>query len=127
MIKQKFILEGEQEYLVRLKVMATVELVTGSIDKIPSKSFVIALDENGDEFTSEKFAGFIQKKTVQGKSDFTFLIGAAAGLSKEQRERANATLSLSKLTFPYQMARFILVEQLYRAMSIIKGKPYHKE
>jgi 23S rRNA (pseudouridine1915-N3)-methyltransferase len=126
-VKQKFVLSGEEEYKIRLQSSAPIEMSVGGIEKIPDRSFVIALDENGKEHSSEDFAEFLRKKTVSGTSHFTFLIGGASGLTDAMRKRANATIALSKLTFTYQMTRLILVEQLYRAVTIIQGKPYHKE
>jgi 23S rRNA (pseudouridine1915-N3)-methyltransferase len=126
-VKQKFVLAGEAEYTTRLQASTPIELAVGGVEKIPARSFVIALDENGTEMTSEAFAEFLRKKTVSGTSHFTFLIGGASGLPDAMRKKAAATIALSKLTFTYQMTRLILVEQLYRAVSIIQGKPYHKE
>jgi len=94
--------------------------------KISSTDFLILLDENGKEFHSKDFAQFIQKQSLH-QSSLTFVIGGAYGFSKGIYERANAQLSLSKMTFSHQLIRLIFAEQLYRAFTIIKGEPYHHE
>lgn len=87
--------------------------------------WVIALEESGKQYDSPTFSKTLQRWLDDGKKP-TFVIGGAHGLSDEVRERADTTLSLSPLTFPHEMARAILVEQLYRAMAIANGSPYHK-
>ncbi len=77
------------------------------------------------DFTSEKFADFIQKKFNQGGKALVFVIGGAYGFSKEVYDRSDSLLSLSKMTFSHQMIRMIFFEQVYRAMTILKGEPYH--
>ena len=76
--------------------------------------------------SSEELAEQIQKDTIQGISHKVFLIGGSLGLSKEVMDRANRAVSFSLMTFPHQMMRVILLEQIYRAMRIIKKEPYHK-
>ena len=76
--------------------------------------------------SSEELAEQIQKDTIQGISHMVFLIGGSLGLSKEVMDRANRAVSFSLMTFPHQMMRVILLEQIYRAMRIIKKEPYHK-
>ena len=126
-VKQKFVLLGEEEYLKRMKGSVSVELKTGDIAKAPARSWIFALDEHGIEYTSEKFAQRLQKKMVEGTNAFTFLIGGPYGLTDASRKNANETIAISKFTCTYQMTRLILVEQLYRAVTIIEGKPYHEE
>jgi len=87
---------------------------------------VILLDEHGKEFRSIEFADYLQKKFNRGR-DIVFVVGGAYGFSYEVYSRSNSKLSLSKMTFSHQMVRTIFVEQLYRALTIIKGESYHHE
>ena len=86
---------------------------------------VVLLDENGKGFTSELFAKFIEQRTIESEKTLVFLIGGAYGASNEIKKRANYTWSLSQLVFPHQLVRLILVEQIYRACSIIRNEKYH--
>jgi 23S rRNA (pseudouridine1915-N3)-methyltransferase len=88
---------------------------------------LIALDEKGKEFTSQNFAKLIADFSLRGDSNLTFIIGGANGLDAQILNRANLKMSLSLMTFPHLMVRSILLEQLYRAQSIIAGHPYHRE
>ena len=90
----------------------------------PRSSFLIVLDENGKEFSSEKFAKYLEDKFPIGK-DIIFIIGGVYGLSNRIIEKADLVLSFSRFTFTHQMIRFLLMEQLYRSFTIIKGKKYH--
>ena len=87
---------------------------------------LILLDERGKEFRSVEFADWLQRKFQQGR-DLVFVIGGAYGFSQEVYDRANGMISLSKMTFSHQMVRTIFVEQLYRALTILKGESYHHE
>ena len=87
---------------------------------------VILLDEHGSEFRSIEYAEWLQKKMASGK-DLTLIIGGAYGFSKTVYQRADGKLSLSQMTFSHQMIRLLAVEQLYRAMTILRGEPYHHE
>ena len=87
---------------------------------------LILLDERGKEFRSVEFADWLQRKFQQGR-DLVFVIGGAYGFSQEVYSRANGMISLSKMTFSHQMVRTIFVEQLYRALTILKGESYHHE
>ena len=87
---------------------------------------VILLDEHGREYRSVEFAEFLQKKMSSGK-DLTLVIGGPYGFSKEVYQRANGKLSLSQMTFSHQMIRIMAIEQIYRAMTILRGEPYHHE
>ena len=87
---------------------------------------VILLDEHGREYRSVEFADFLQKKMSSGK-DLTLVIGGPYGFSKEVYQRANGKLSLSQMTFSHQMIRLMAIEQIYRAMTILRGEPYHHE
>ena len=87
---------------------------------------VLLLDEHGHEYRSIEYADFLQKKMASGK-DLTLVIGGAYGFSKEVYARANGKISLSQMTFSHQMIRLMAIEQLYRAMTILRGEPYHHE
>ncbi len=95
------------------------------LSKLDKNDFLILLDEKGEEYTSEKFAAYIQKLQNQNKSNVVFLIGGAYGFSNDVYKRADAKIALSKLTFPHQLVRVIFMEQLYRAFTILKGEKYH--
>ncbi|MDA3813223.1 MAG: 23S rRNA (pseudouridine(1915)-N(3))-methyltransferase RlmH [Candidatus Cloacimonetes bacterium] len=143
--KQKFIVEGIKEYQKRIskyaklnwQILPDVKLTGSKTIKIvkdqeaeileksfPASSFIIVLDENGKEFSSEEIAKFIDDKSTFGK-DLIFVIGGVYGLSKRILKRADLVLSFSRFTFTHQMIRFLLVEQLYRSFTIIKNKKYH--
>jgi 23S rRNA (pseudouridine1915-N3)-methyltransferase len=96
------------------------------LKKIRKDEYVIALDSRGAQLSSEEFASFLAEKTVQSISRFVFVIGGPLGLSGDVLSRADYVLALSKMTFVHEMARTILLEQIYRAMTIIKGEKYHK-
>lgn len=84
-------------------------------------------DENGKMFNSREFAGFLQKKMNSGLKELVFAIGGPYGFSDEVYKKANSKISLSKLTFSHQMVRILCVEQIYRALTILKGEPYHHD
>ncbi|MBO7409636.1 MAG: 23S rRNA (pseudouridine(1915)-N(3))-methyltransferase RlmH [Candidatus Methanomethylophilaceae archaeon] len=88
---------------------------------------VVLLDEGGREFRSADFAGWLEERVSRGARDLVFVIGGAYGFSPDVYSRADAKLSLSKMTFPHQMVRTIFAEQLYRAFTIMRGEPYHHE
>jgi len=88
---------------------------------------LILLDENGSEYSSVEFARFLEKKMISGIKRLVFVIGGPYGFSSEVYSRANGKVSLSKLTFSHQMVRLIFSEQLYRALTILKGEPYHHQ
>ena len=88
---------------------------------------VILLDERGKQYTSVELAKVLQDKISYIGKDITFVIGGAYGFSQEVYSRANSKISLSKMTFSHQMVRAIVAEQIYRAFTIIRGKPYHHE
>ena len=87
---------------------------------------LILLDERGKEYRSVEFADYLQKRMTAGR-DLVFVIGGAYGFSQEVYQRAGGMVSLSKMTFSHQMVRTIFVEQLYRALTILKGESYHHE
>ncbi len=90
-------------------------------------SFVVLLDEHGKEYRSMEFAGKLQSWLNSSTRGLTFVIGGAYGFSQAVYQRADAMLSLSQMTFSHQMIRLLFVEQLYRAMTILRGEPYHHE
>ena len=87
---------------------------------------LILLDEHGKEFRSIEFADYIQKRMSSGR-DVVFVVGGPYGFSEAVYQRANGKISLSKMTFSHQMVRLFFLEQLYRAMTILRGEPYHHE
>lgn len=96
------------------------------LSKISPDAHVIALAIEGKMKTSEELADTIDKLATYGKSKVTFVIGGSLGLSDTVMKRADEKLSFSKMTFPHQLMRLILVEQIYRAFRINRGEPYHK-
>ncbi|MDK7927543.1 MAG: 23S rRNA (pseudouridine(1915)-N(3))-methyltransferase RlmH [Staphylococcus simulans] len=94
--------------------------------KVKPQSTVITLEIKGNMLTSEGLAKNLQQRMVQGQSDFTFIIGGSKGLHQDVLDRSNYALSFSKMTFPHQMMRVILLEQVYRAFKIMRGEAYHK-
>jgi len=144
----KFIQEGIEKYLNRLKHYITFNIVVLSdvknvknmsqaqqMDKegelffkhINTTDFVVLLDEKGKEFRSLEFSNYLSQRMVSGVSHMVFLIGGPYGFGTKVRDRANYLISLSKLTFSHQMVRLFFVEQVYRAFTIMKGEPYHHE
>lgn len=93
--------------------------------KITTTDHVILLDEQGKQFTSVEFSKEINKWMNQSVSSVVFIIGGPYGFDQKIKNRANAEISLSKMTFSHQMVRLFFVEQIYRAYSILKGEPYH--
>lgn len=96
------------------------------LNQIKPEDYVVLLDDKGTEYTSMKFARWIEQKQNSVKR-LVLVIGGAYGFSQEIYDRANALFSLSKLTFPHQLVRIILAEQIYRAYTIIKNEQYHHE
>ncbi|NVK49097.1 MAG: 23S rRNA (pseudouridine(1915)-N(3))-methyltransferase RlmH [Cyclobacteriaceae bacterium] len=97
------------------------------LKKINSSDFVLLLDEKGKSFSSVEFSDFLQQKMNSGIKQLVLVIGGPYGFSEEIYQRANSKISLSKMTFSHQMIRPFLAEQLYRAMTILRGEPYHHE
>ncbi|MBN8697210.1 MAG: 23S rRNA (pseudouridine(1915)-N(3))-methyltransferase RlmH [Bacteroidetes bacterium] len=94
---------------------------------IQSSDKLILLDENGKEYHSVGFSEFIQQQMNSGIKNLVFVVGGPYGFSDEVYKRANGKLSLSKMTFSHQMVRLFFVEQVYRAMTILKNEPYHHQ
>lgn len=149
-LKEKYLTEGIKEYLKRLSPHAKVEIIEVSDEKIPEHpsdtelrlikdkegekisrylkegTYLIALDIQGKNLSSEEMAEMIADLGIKGKSDLTFLIGGSLGLAEFLLKKADFRLSFGRMTFPHQLMRLILVEQLYRSFKIIAGHPYHK-
>ena len=92
---------------------------------LKASDVLILLDEKGEYLGSEKFAAWMQKKFNSTSGNIIFLSGGAYGFHEEIYKRSNAQLALSEMTFTHQMVRLVFLEQLYRAMTILKGEPYH--
>lgn len=98
----------------------------GILKQVRESDFVITLEILGKQLSSEELADKIEGLGLEGKSSLVFVIGGSLGLSKEVSQRADFKLSFSKMTFPHQMMRVILLEQVYRSFKIIKNEAYHK-
>lgn len=96
------------------------------LSKIKENTYVVALDLKGKHITSEEFSGLIENCGVTGSSNIVFIIGGSLGLAEAVIKRANYKLCFSKMTFPHQLFRVMLLEQIYRAFRISKNEPYHK-
>ncbi|MFJ5759545.1 23S rRNA (pseudouridine(1915)-N(3))-methyltransferase RlmH [Neobacillus sp. NPDC093182] len=149
-LKEKYLKMGIDEYLKRLNAYAKVEVIEVADEKAPEElsesemlqvkqkegdrilakisqdTYVIALAINGKMQSSEELADTLDKLATYGKSKIAFIIGGSLGLSDEVLKRSNEQLSFSKMTFPHQLMKLILVEQIYRAYRINRGEPYHK-
>ena len=97
------------------------------LSKLNNNDFLVLLDERGKQLTSIEFSKFMENKMQIGNRKLIFLVGGAWGFSEAIYKRANYKISLSKMTFSHQMIRLFILEQLFRAMSILKGEPYHNE
>ncbi|MBE5740504.1 MAG: 23S rRNA (pseudouridine(1915)-N(3))-methyltransferase RlmH [Clostridiales bacterium] len=134
-IKEAFYREAVAEYVKRLSRFVKVEIkelaeganIEAEADEIlrACKGYVIALAVEGEKVSSEKLAAKMQKLTDEGK-DVTFIIGSSCGLSDRVKKAADYRLSFSDMTFPHQLMRVILAEQVYRAFMINAGATYHK-
>jgi 23S rRNA (pseudouridine1915-N3)-methyltransferase len=126
--EEKIFLEYKKRLPWKLELIEIDEKRVKTLpEKIPPKSYKIALDENGKQFTSREFANLIGKLQVDGTSEITFLIGAADGHDKQTLDNADLRLSFGKMTMPHMLVRPVLAEQLYRAHSILQGHPYHRD
>lgn len=96
------------------------------LEKIKEDAYVFTLEIKGKRFTSESFSECINKVTIQGNSHLIFIIGGSLGLHEKVLKRSNQSISFSDMTFPHQLMRVILAEQIYRAFRIMKNEPYHK-
>ena len=146
-IKEKYLKDGIEEYLKRLRPYTTLEIIEllpieikdenltekvleteaeKILSNIKPSSFVITLEIGGKQFDSVDFAHEMEQIINSGISEIVFVIGSSCGLSKKVSNIANLKLSLSKMTFIHQFTRLILLEQIYRAFKIMKNETYHK-
>ncbi|MHB8844598.1 MAG: 23S rRNA (pseudouridine(1915)-N(3))-methyltransferase RlmH [Nitrospirota bacterium] len=144
--REGFIRDGIEKYLRYLKPYAPSEVRELREEKVhdlrdapqvrqreavkiakalPAGAHVVALDERGREFTSHEFAEFLNRSLERGTREMVFIIGGAMGLDETVTQKADAVLAMSRWTLTHEMARLVLLEQLYRAFTIIKGKTYH--
>ena len=149
-IKEKYLKDAIAEYTKRLSKYCKLEIVEVADEKTPDNAsevvenairskeaerilkyvkddaYVITLEINGKQLTSEELADKVEKLGVQGTSHIIFIIGGSIGLGEEVLQKSNYALSFSKMTFPHQLMRVILLEQIYRSYRIIMNEPYHK-
>lgn len=149
-LKERYLTEAAQEYTKRLQSFCKLQIIeipecragdnpsqaqiakvmetegAAMIQKIPQGAFVVPMCIEGQLLSSEKLAGTLQNAAVGGKSQVAFLIGGSFGLSDEVKGRGDLRLSMSPMTFPHQLARIMVLEQIYRAFSISAHTKYHK-
>lgn len=149
-LKEKYLKDAINEYAKRLTRYCKLDLTVVQDEKTPENAslkeetqikdkegelilkqvkenmYIVALDLKGKMLSSEELAGFISTLGVNGDSNIAFVIGGSLGLSEKVLNRANYKLCFSKMTFPHQLMRVILLEQIYRGFKIISGEPYHK-
>ncbi len=149
-VKEKYAKEGIQQFMKRLQPYAKVKIIELTdepapehlsakeeeevkrkegkkiIAKLADNMHVVALDLNGRERTSEQFATWMDDHRTYGRSKIAFVIGGSLGLSDDVLKRADEKIAFSKMTFPHQLMRLFLVEQIYRAFRIVHNEPYHK-
>ena len=149
-IKEKYLKDAITEYGKRLSRYCKLEVIEVADEKTPEQAseaveesirakegerllkhirddmYVITLEIGGKMLTSEEFAEKIETLGVQGKSSIAFVIGGSIGLGKEVLRQSDFALSFSKMTFPHQLMRVVLLEQVYRGYRIMNGEPYHK-
>ena len=134
--KEPAIVSLTDEYLMRLSRYAQVEGVTvrdeadllakfGRVAKTATKSTLVLMDSRGKEFSSEQFAKFLGDYQDRNPLPLVFAIGGADGFSAETKSAAATVISLGKMTIAHELARVVLLEQVYRAFTILKGHPYH--
>lgn len=149
-IKEQYLQAGIKEYAKRLKSYVRLNIIEVDDEPCPEKAslaeeerikqreaerilkavserdFMILLDINGKELSSTGLADLFEERALLGQSNITLVIGGSLGVSEDVRTRADLKWSFSKLTFPHQLIRLFLLEQVYRACKINKGEPYHK-
>lgn len=144
--KKTFLIEGEREYEKRLKHYLSFEIIElldvknakkksedeikkeeakAILAKISPSDYVELLDEKGKQYDSVQFADHMEHHFIRGGQTLVFVVGGPYGFHETVYQRANTKLALSKMTFSHQMIRLFFIEQLYRAMTILKGEPYH--
>ena len=135
-IKEKYLKDAIAEYSKRLSKYCKLTIVEVADEKTPDQAsetveeairmYVITLEIGGAMLSSEELSAKIEKLGIQGKSSIAFIIGGSIGLGKTVLARSDYALSFSKMTFPHQLMRVILLEQIYRSYRIINAEPYHK-
>ena len=150
-VQKGFQLDGCNEYIKRLKTMCNLKivqledvqlaeknlndtLIQKTLDKeadeiiknIPKQSYVVTMCIEGKQISSEELAKMFNDKAVEGFSNICFIIGSSHGLSDRVKQLSHFKMSMSKMTFPHQLARVMLLEQIYRGFSILAGSKYHK-
>ena len=144
-LKERFWREAAEEYLKRLGPYATVRVVeiddrdsgrdqaralaeegADILRAIPQGAHVIALEIGGKQRSSEQFAARLSQLALDGRSSVAFVVGGSVGLSADVLKRADERMSFGAMTLPHNMARVVLLEQIYRAFRINRGEPYHK-
>ncbi|WP_047980165.1 23S rRNA (pseudouridine(1915)-N(3))-methyltransferase RlmH [Ornithinibacillus contaminans] len=149
-LKEKYLKQGIDEYLKRLTAYAKVDIIEVPDEKAPENmseaemtevkrkegerilshispdTYVITLEINGKMLTSEQLSAKMDELATYGKSKVAFVIGGSLGISRAVQKRSDFALSFSKMTFPHQVMRLILLEQVYRGFRILRGEPYHK-
>ena len=149
-IKEKYMKDAIAEYSKRLSRYCKLEIIEVADEKTPDQAsetveenirtkegerilkhirddmYVVTLEIGGKMLSSEELAQKIETLGIQGESSIAFVIGGSIGLGKEVLKRSDFALSFSKMTFPHQLMRVILLEQVYRSYRIINGEPYHK-
>lgn len=149
-LKEKYLVQALQEYIKRLGAYAKIEVIEVPDEKAPEnlseaqmiqikekegerilakikdQEYVWALAIEGKNLSSEAFANQMEQLAIQGKSQLVFVIGGSLGLSSVVMQRSNAQISFGKMTFPHQLMRVMLAEQIYRCYRIINHQPYHK-
>jgi 23S rRNA (pseudouridine1915-N3)-methyltransferase len=130
-LKESWVQEGCEEYARRMRGKLPLEVIELKDDRdldkrLPARHKVWALDERGKQLSSEELAQAIKRHMDSGEQGIAFLVGGADGIPAERLQRADFRWSLGRLTLPHRLARLILLEQLYRALSILRGEPYHR-
>lgn len=149
-LKERYLKDGISEYTKRISRFADIELVEVEdehapdsyspaqeaqvkqreaerlLKRIKDSSYIVLLDLAGEQISSENFSAKLENIMLSGNSHITFIIGGSLGLDQSLISAANYRVCLSKMTFPHQLARLVLVEQIYRAFKILKGETYHK-
>ena len=143
-IKEDYLNDAINEYVKRIKPMANLSLIELKeytnfeqnrnlkeeskliLNNITDNDFVVTLEILGKELTSIEFSEYINNHYLYNNKNLTFVIGSSDGLDEDIKKRSDYKLSFSKMTFPHQLMRVIFLEQLYRALSIINNKKYHK-
>lgn len=148
-LSASFLKTGVHEYLNRVRRYLQVDMIeikekSGSAEKkalvqaietegnsilrrISTDAYAVVLDERGKGIGSRRLAGFLERHMLEGTGELAFILGGPYGLSDKVRKRADLLLSLSDMTLPHQLARLVLLEQVYRALTIIRNEPYHNE